>query len=504
MKIIQNTCFLAFLLLGFALLACGCLSAEDTGPPSGDPGRTLSLADSACDQAQYRSAARLYDQAYGEYTAAGDTTRALEARNGKFRAERMIAEFPYNLTGVTSIINETFPDIPAERKAGWIVPGASQQIVSDGEVLYYEGTVKNIYFHNLDLIRARTAKAGQTGLYDQAAAVALGPVPPGEGPYVNPVTFEGTGTLSIPRDLLPKNGTLRLWVPLPVETDVQNVTVLSVEPAEYVVYGPDTTGGIGLVSLEIPLEEVTAGNLTVSTRFRFTESEQRFSIDPRNVGAYTTSDPEYLTFTSPGRNIVITPEMSDKAREIVGSEKNPYLQAKSIYWYILGNYPYSVVPHLMLNTAGIPESTYMLSTGFGDCGTQSMYFSALCRSLGIPARAVGGYQLLPGVEGTHFWAEFYLPDYGWVPVDLTVAETAGWSFNATDEERQQFMAYYFGNLDPYRFVIQKDVDIPLVPDPGNEVLFTTVRQSPAAVCDTCTEDMELLVVKHWKMEFRRV
>jgi transglutaminase-like putative cysteine protease len=133
-----------------------------------------------------------------------------------------------------------------------------------------------------------------------------------------------------------------------------------------------------------------------------------------------------------------------------------------------------------------------------------MYFAALCRSLGIPARAIGGYQPLPGVEGTHFWAEFYVPEYGWVPVDVIIAEASEWSFNATDKERQEFMTYYFGNLDPYRYVIQSDVDIPLVPDPGDAVLFTTVHQKPAAVCDTCTEDIELVAADRWKMEFRQV
>jgi transglutaminase-like putative cysteine protease len=504
MKLLQYPCILAIFAVGFALLASGCLSAEDTAP-AGKGDAALALADSAYDQAHYRSASRLYAQAYGEYTAAGNTSAALEARNGRFRADRMVLEYPYDLAGVMAAINETFPDVPAIRKAGWIAPGVSQQIVSDGEVRYYEGTVKNIYFHNPDLIRARTAEAGQTAIYDQAAAVALGPVPTGDGPYRNPVTFEGTGTLTIPRNLLPEEGTLRVWLPLPAETDTQhNVTVLSIEPAEYVVSGPDTAGDIGLVYLEIPLREVPAGNLTLSTRFRFTGYEQRFSIDPEEVGAYNTSDPEYIVYTASGKNIVITPEITAKAREMVGGETNPYLQAKRIYWNILGNYSYSLAPHLMLNTAGIPESSYMLETGFGDCGTQSMYFAALCRSLGIPARAIGGYQLLPGVEGTHFWAEFYVPEYGWVPVDVTIAEASEWSFNATNTEREAFKDYYFGNLDSYRFVIQKDVDIPLDPDPGDAVLFTTVHQKPAAVCDTCTEDMELVAVDRWKMEFRQV
>ncbi|NYT07807.1 MAG: transglutaminase domain-containing protein, partial [Methanomicrobiales archaeon] len=476
--------FLMIALLISALLLSGCTSPEEISPPGGAD-RTLADADTAFDHARYRSAARLYGEAYRGFLADGNAAGARTALNGRMRAERMVLEFPFNLTAIQAAVNETFPDIPAARKAVWLSPGQSQQIVSDGEVLYYENTIANVYFHNPDLMHARNAKEGHTGIYDDVKDLVFAPAMPEEGPYLNPVTWEGTGTLSLPRDLLPENGTLRLWVPLPVETAVQqNVTILAVEPAVYVTVPPMTTGDIGIVYLEIPLEEITTENLTVSTRFRFTQHEQRFAIDPASIGSYNTSDPDYLQFTGSGKNIVITPDMQEKAREIVGPETNPYLQAEKIYWYIVGNFSYSLVPHLMLDTAGIPESSYFLSTGFGDCGIQSMYFSALCRSVGIPARTTGGYQLIPGVAGPHFWAEFYLPDYGWIPVDVTVAETAGWSFDATDEERHRFMAYYFGNLDPYRYVIQKDVDIPLDPDPGDVVLFSAVRQYPAAVCDT--------------------
>jgi Transglutaminase-like enzymes, putative cysteine proteases len=495
---------LIIVLLVSAILFTGCTSTK-TPQAAGDAEKTLASADASYEQAQYRSAARLYDEAYRQYMATGDIVAARTAVNGRIRSERMTAEFPYNLTAISAAINTTFPGIPADRKASWLTPEESQQILSDGEVLYYEGTIRNIYYHNPDLLHAMTARAGHTGLYDDVKDVAFARAVPGEGTYRNPILWEGTGTLSIPRELLPGNGTLQIWMPLPIETGSQrNVTIISVEPAEYVVYPPATTGDIGIVYLEIPLENVRSGHLNVSTRFRFTGYEQRFDIDPDTVGACNTSDPLYIRYTSSGDNIVITPDMQAKAREIVGNETNPYRQAEKIYWYIIDTYPYSVVPHLMLNTAEIPESAYVLSTGYGDCGSQSMYFAALCRSLGIPARATGGYQLIPGVGGSHFWAEFYLQEYGWVPVDVTVAETAGWSFDATEDERQLFMAYYFGNLDPYRYVIQNDVDIPLTPDPGDAVLFRLVRQYPAVVCDTCTEDVELLAATHWKTEVRQV
>ena len=61
----------------------------------------------------------------------------------------------------------------------------------------------------------------------------------------------------------------------------------------------------------------------------------------------------------------------------------------------------------------------------------------------------------------------------------------------------EFKDYFFGNLDPYRFVIQLDVDAPLVPDAGNVTLRTMAHQEPAAKCLTAGEDMEAFVSAYW-------
>ncbi|VVB72439.1 Transglutaminase-like superfamily protein [uncultured archaeon] len=145
----------------------------------------------------------------------------------------------------------------------------------------------------------------------------------------------------------------------------------------------------------------------------------------------------------------------------------------------------------------------MATTGFGDCGTQSDYFAALCRSLGIPARATGGLYIIPGMKGSHFWNEFYLEGYGWVPADVTFAESADWAYNATDEERSEFKDYYFGNMDPYRMVIQKDMSIPFVPDPGDAfIIYHTALQSARGTCNTSRDDIELIAMDHWKWNTR--
>jgi hypothetical protein len=162
-------------------------------------------------------------------------------------------------------------------------------------------------------------------------------------------------------------------------------------------------------------------------------------------------------------------------------------------------YPYSHAAHSWIDAKKIPESTYMLTTGIGDCGTQSMYFAALCRSLGIPARAPGGYQMIEGKAGTHFWAEYYLEGYGWIPVDVTAAEGADWSYNATADDRHRYKEYFFGSLDPYRYIIQKDVDVPLVPAINDPTTLDMATQEPRAMCDTCTEDTKLWLGNYGKL-----
>ncbi|MDO8873776.1 MAG: transglutaminase domain-containing protein [Methanoregula sp.] len=501
----KRTLIITCILLLAALLTAGCISEQKIQTPVAGPDSLNAQAGVEFANANYRAATNLYTLAYQNYAAGGNTAAALQARNKAFTAQRMTIEFDLNRTEVEQAVEEAFPSISAEQKAGWLLDNRTIRIRSDSEELYFSDTVGNIPFHETALMQKQTAVMKKTPLYDSLTPVVLASPVTTTGPYGKPVTWEGTETLSLPRKELPNNGTLRLWVPAPIESGSQaNVTVFSIKPSKYVVTPPDTHADLGLVYMEIPLEQESGDFVNVSVGFWYTQAEQRFAIDPAKVKTYNKSDAEYRKYTAAGKNIVITPEMKKKAMEIVGNETNPYLQARLIYWHIMDTLPYSHVPHIWLETSGTPESSFVLNTGFGDCGSQSMYFAALCRSLGIPARAVGGYQLIPGGEGPHFWAEYYLEGYGWIPVDVTAAETADWSYNATPDERYRFREYYFGSLDPYRYIIQKDVDIPITPDPGNAVLFRMVVQSPKVICDTCPEDLDLFLQANWKVDVKKV
>ncbi|NVO66206.1 transglutaminase-like domain-containing protein [Methanofollis tationis] len=501
----------ALLLIASALLlfTAGCTAAPDEQTGAVTP--ALSAADEAYARgaaayaaAYYRTAEEHFAKSHTLSTEAGDAASARQARDAMLRASWTVMEYPLNATAAEGALRESVPGITDDEVSDWLEHRA-QRIVSDNETLYFYDVAQNYLYAHPEEMQKHTAS---TLDFDFVARYVFSEdQPAGEGPYVNPIHYAGTERLEIPRDLLPATGTIRIWYPLPVETESQtNVTVANLSYADAIVKGPVTTGPIGYVYYEIPVETVT-GDLTIAADITFTSYEQRFEIDPEQVGEYDTSDPEYLLYTVSERNIEITDAVRAKAREIVGNETNPHLQAEMIYASIIETYPYSHVPHLSLD-ARVPkvaESTHMFETGHGDCGTQSMLFSAFCRSLGIPARAIGGYQMiLADAPGAHFWAQYYLPGYGWVPVDPTVADAADW-VPISDEKRSIFKQYYAANLDPTRLVIQKNVDAPLDPPlPDDDAVFRIVRQYPAIVADTADGEINLAGMEGFSITLRAV
>jgi transglutaminase-like putative cysteine protease len=126
------------------------------------------------------------------------------------------------------------------------------------------------------------------------------------------------------------------------------------------------------------------------------------------------SDPRWPNSWPRRRTSFLPAEIRNLAREIIGSETNPMLQAKAFYDWIGGNVFYSFAREYSTLTN---ISDYCLSHRYGDCGQEALLFITLCRSQGIPARWQTGWNTFPGFKDIHDWTEIYLAPYGWVPVD---------------------------------------------------------------------------------------
>ncbi len=481
-------------LLILTVIGCGSTSP---GQPKTAGDKLFQQANKAYDQMNYTEAEGLYAEALPKLRSEGNQEDADTCLMQLYNSQLFPVVYPWSEAEIRQQLDEKYPQVAADVKDGWIAGGEMETRTIDGEIRYFFSAADNIKYRHLDVMRQ---DAKMMASYDALLPNFINNVIPASNlqsfsAYVNPVTYEGTETLNVLRSDLPESGTLKLWWPVPINDGPQTgVTITSITPADYVKLPASTDQDIGMIYMEVPLEKLTQ-SLAITVNFRFTRAEQRFRVDPANIGDYDTSDPTYKEYTASDANIEITPEISQTAQQVVGSETNPYNQARLLYYYVINNINYSFMPHQALWPRGQAESVYVQKYRRGDCGAQSMYFSALCRSLGIPARATGGFQLFSGDFGSHFWAEFYLPNYGWVPVDTSAAQIAMFPADLTQEQRQTFMDFFFANLDSMRCTIQKNVDVAFVPAAAEDtqVMMPMAVQSVEAQCDTMTDMPDLVL-----------
>ena len=486
-------CLLA---LSLVLGAAGCGS---TGGSSSAGQKLYAQAKTAQAGKQYTKAAKLYEQAIPLLVKEGDSKDAADSY-ARLQDMQLIADtYVKSISEVKADIESLYPGAGASKWAGEL-----ERITYDGKIHFFGQAAENLKYRHLELMfQDAKLQAAYPGLIIALDQSAEQPVQAAWNPFQSPINYESTTSVTIARSNLPATGVLKLWWPVPILTAPQTAaSVKSITPATYVKQPPTNGGNIGLIYMEVPLQTLT-GDLNISVVYDWTHYQQRFTVDPANDGTYDKSSDDYKQYTRSYGNTTITPEIKATAQKVVGGEKNPYLAAKKLYDYVIKDIKYSFMPHLAAwPHSSMRESVYVHQNKRGDCGAQSMYYSALCRSIGIPCRTTGGYQLWAGGQlGDHFWAEFLLPNYGWLPVDVTAAEIGDYpQQGVTAQQRQEFKDFFFANQDAQRCVIQKDVDEPLTPPANGSTMLPMAVQEPAAVCSNMKDSPALFVQQGWKTQ----
>lgn len=135
-------------------------------------------------------------------------------------------------------------------------------------------------------------------------------------------------------------------------------------------------------------------------------------------------DQEYEEYLDAEEIIDITPEIVDKASEIIGGETDLYTAVFKIAEWVNKEIDYDLNT---LTADAAQKSSWVLQNREGVCDEMTSLFISLLRSVGIPARFVSGtaYSNLNYNFENHGWAEVYFPDQGWVPYDVTFTQF-GW------------------------------------------------------------------------------
>lgn len=240
-----------------------------------------------------------------------------------------------------------------------------------------------------------------------------------------------------------RGGTIDLWLPDLSPTLAQRHIERIVEPK------PTAGAPKGMMRFSFAKLEPKS-SYSVNVTYYFDRYAMRTQINPTKVvDSYDTSRSFYKAYTAPGTLVPSTNTSVDKtAQKIVGSHKSPYTKARLLYQFVTQKMKYA-------RGQGTGGALATLKSGSGDSYSLSLLYTALLRAVGIPARPVAGV-LVYGNKQTvdHYWAEFYLPDFGWVPTDPALGAGAKYDGFPT---RSDAADYYFGNLDNQHITFTRGV-----------------------------------------------
>jgi len=168
-------------------------------------------------------------------------------------------------------------------------------------------------------------------------------------------------------------------------------------------------------------------------------------IPPETIGDVKDVPKELKKYTehlADGRAFfyrVKDPAIVNLAENLTKGKPNAYYKVKAIIEWIDKNIEYEAhVSH---------DPIKILRSGKADCDGHANLLASLCRAIGIPAITVGGFLYLGGadvwmwtnhtyhedvngyvektwVRNDHAWTLLYLPNYGWVPIDLATGYCA--------------------------------------------------------------------------------
>ncbi|NOX25918.1 MAG: transglutaminase domain-containing protein, partial [Deltaproteobacteria bacterium] len=240
-------------------------------------------------------------------------------------------------------------------------------------------------------------------------ALALTSVPP-----VFAKTAAGIIKMDFDLSAQPATKEVRLWIPYPVSSQYQNITDVKIKGdfARSAVYA-DKKYQDPILYAEWP-----AG--AKSRRLTFSFKAVRQEVARRDFPATATAwnPADYAMWLAPSSLGPIDGPVKTLAVSIVRGKTTVLAKAKAIYDWTCDN----MYREPKTIGCGLGDVLALLKTPGGKCTDIHSVFVALCQASGVPAREIFGIRLgkkpVQDIsKWQHCWAEFFLPGYGWVPVD---------------------------------------------------------------------------------------
>jgi transglutaminase-like putative cysteine protease len=267
---------------------------------------------------------------------------------------------------------------------------------------------------------------------------------PGTKTFKDKRTYAISYSVDIKVDHAAGPNSLYLWLPRPVASSSQrNVRSLSRSMEPFI----ENYRGTSLFQMkDLQSGAAVAVNLSCLVEVYAVETD----IRANSLSAGSRHTPALSAYTTSNDLIPSDhPRVRELAASVAGREQNPYLKARRIYDYLLNEVTIrwaipegSPGPPAPKTLAGVIEEKR------ADPYMAALLFCALARAAGVPAIPVSGVLIDRNrTAGNHYWAEFWVDNFGWIPVDPALGGGAAPPSFVLRADRAN---YYFGSLDNQR------------------------------------------------------
>ncbi len=228
---------------------------------------------------------------------------------------------------------------------------------------------------------------------------------------------------------IPKNAkTVEIWLPYPQSDryqEVYNIKVDSPSPAS-VHYEPEYGNSFLYIKVKNPTEK----EIRVTMNYLADRYQAINKIEPDKVGELEGNITQYELFLSENQYKAVNTDVKKIAQELMKDKKTYYEKVKAIYDYVYDNMEYDkTAPGF-----GTGDVGRACTVKKGNCIDFHSLFSAVASAAGIPAREVSNFDLPFGEVapnyckvGFHCSVEVLLPNYGWIPLDISHAKKRAWN-----------------------------------------------------------------------------
>ncbi len=293
---------------------------------------------------------------------------------------------------------------------------------------------------------------------------------------INAWAQTASGTITMDFDLSGHGFTkvAQLWIPYPTSNPYQTITNIHID-------GTYSSQGVYTDSkYETPMLYARWDAGIKSRKLTFSFEITRQEVIRRDFPAAETAwnPADYAAYLAPTRLGPIDGDVKRLADKITQGKTTVLEKAKAIYDWTCEN----TYRNPETRGCGTGNVCKLLVDPGGKCGDISSLFIALARASGVPSREVFGIRQGKTAEQDistwqHCWAEFYLPGYGWVPVDPADVRKMMLTqkLKLTDAKTIEYRKYFWGGIDPYRLKLSEGRDLILNPaqqgEPVNYLMY---------------------------------